>query len=72
MRACVRVWVRMCLCVCVWGGGVYDIERGRDSVCVRACVRACVGVSECVSVSVRACVCVCMCVWGGGVCVFMS
>ena len=51
----------------MWGG-VYDIERVRDSVCVRACVRACVGVSECVSVCVRACVracvreCVCVCV----------
>ena len=47
MRACVRVFVYLCLLVCL------DV---RVCVCVCACVRVCV----CVCVCVRACVRVCV------------
>ena len=72
---CERVWVRQCVCVCVWVCVVLLCERvclwwwdmliKREYVWLRnECV--CVCMCECFSMCVS--VCVCLCVW---VCVFV-
>jgi hypothetical protein len=61
---CVRVFVWVCECMCVW---VRARECARVSVCVWVCVSVCecMCVSFCVCVRERVCVsvCKCMCVW---------
>ena len=55
VRACVRVWVHGCVCVCA---GVCVCVCVCLFVCV--CVRACVSLCVCVCVCVSVCVCLCV------------